>query len=140
MSGLVFTAVNNEAVSIRDDTVSRYLAYLDACNRRAWEELRGYLAKTVLVNGLPRTQDEYLADLVTTTKSFPDYRWRLVRAVVEGEWLAVHLHDVGTRSGPFRSDPGDDTHVETQEFDMYRILDGRIHEVEGTADNARLLL
>jgi hypothetical protein len=30
--------------------------------------------------------------------------------------------------------------VETQEFDMYRILDGRIHEVEGTADNARLAL
>ncbi len=127
-------------MTTRDDIVSRYLAYLDACNSRAWEELRGCLAETVRVNGMPRTQDEYLSDLVATTKAFPDYRWRLIRAVVEGEWLAVHLHDVGTRRGPFRGAPGDDTRVETQEFDMYRILDGRIHEVEGTADNARLRL
>jgi predicted ester cyclase len=73
-------------------------------------------------------------------RHFHDYRWRLVRAVVEGEWLAVHLHDVGTRSRPFLGAPGDGSRVETQEFDMYRIIRGRIREVEGTADNARLRL
>jgi hypothetical protein len=36
--------------------------------------------------------------------------------------------------------PGDGSRVETEEFDMYRIVGGRIHEVEGTADNARLPL
>jgi predicted ester cyclase len=73
-------------------------------------------------------------------RHFHDYRWRLVRAVVEGEWLAVHLHDVGTRSRPFLGAPGDGSRVETQEFDMYRIIRGRSREVEGTADNARLRL
>ncbi|GAA1586663.1 hypothetical protein GCM10009742_35790 [Kribbella karoonensis] len=130
----------NGVMATRDDVVSRYLAYLDACNRRAWEELRGYLAETIVVNGLSRTQDQYLADVRATTATFPGYRWRLVRAVVEGEWLAVHLHDVGTRSRTFLGVPGDGTRVETQEFDMYRIMAGRIHEVEGTADNARLCL
>jgi predicted ester cyclase len=134
------SAAENGAMNTRDDIVSRYLAYLNACNRRAWEELRGYLAETVLVNGSAREQDEYLSDLLATINTFPDYQWRLVRAVVEGEWLAVHLHDVGTRSGLFLGAPGDDTRVETQEFDMYRIIGGRIHEVEGTADNARLRL
>jgi predicted ester cyclase len=124
----------------RDTIVNRYLSYLDACNRRAWEELRGYLAESILVNGMPRTQDEYLSDVAATTETFPDYQWRLVRAVVEGEWLAVHLRDAGTRRAPFLGAPGDATRVETQEFDMYRIMDGRIHEVEGTADNARLRL
>jgi predicted ester cyclase len=124
----------------RDAVVNRYLSYLDACNRRAWEELREYLAESILVNGTPRTQDEYLSDVAATTDTFPDYQWQLVRAVVEGEWLAVHLWDTGTRKAPFLGAPGDATRVETQEFDMYRIMDGRIHEVEGTADNARLCL
>jgi predicted ester cyclase len=127
-------------MTVRDDIVSRYRAYLNACNTRAWQDIRGHLAETVLVNGIPRTQDQYLSDLAATTEVFPDYQWRLVRAVVEGDWLAVHLHDVGTRCGSFQGAPGDSTRVETQEFDMYRILAGRIHEVEGTADNARLRL
>jgi predicted ester cyclase len=130
----------NDAMTTRDDIVTRYLEYLDACNRRAWEQVRSHIADTVLVNGSPRTKDEYLSDLVTTTDAFPDYRWQLLRAVVEGEWLAVHLHDVGTRSLAFLGAPGDHTRVETDEFDMYRIIAGRIHEVEGTADNARLRL
>jgi predicted ester cyclase len=124
----------------RDDIVSHYRSYLDACNRRAWEELKAYLAETIVVNGQPRSQDQYIADVRATTETFPDYRWRLVRAVVEGEWLAVHLYDVGTRSNTFLGAPGNNSWVETQEFDMYRIIGGRIHEVEGTADNARLRL
>lgn len=43
-------------------------------------------------------------------------------------------------SASFRGAPGDETRVETDEFDMYRIIGGRIHEIEGTADNARLRL
>ena len=59
--------------------------------------------------------------------------------MVEGEWLAVRLHDVGTRTGPFHGAPGDGTPVETEELVMYRVVDGLIHEVEGTADNLRLI-
>ena len=35
----------------RDAVVNRYLSYLGACNRRAWGELRGYLAESIVVNG-----------------------------------------------------------------------------------------
>ena len=125
-------------VSTRDDVIRRYRDYLDACNRQAWDDLPGFLAETVLVNGRARTGPEYVADVVATTRSFPDYRWELRRAVWDGEWLAVHLHDSGTRVCAFRGAPGDGTRVETAEFDMYRIVGGLIEEVEGTADNARL--
>jgi predicted ester cyclase len=94
----------------------------------------------VVVNGLSRSRDEYVDDIVATIEVFPDYRWELVRAVVEGEWLAVHLQDTGRRAQPFLGAPGDGTRVETDEFNLYRVVDGRIHEVEGTADNARLSL
>jgi predicted ester cyclase len=125
-------------VTARDDVIHRYLEYLDACKRRAWDELGRFLAVTVLVDGRARTRREYVADVVSTTVAFPDYRWELRRVVLECEWLAVHLHDVGTRAGAFLTAPGDGTRIETDELDMYRILDGLIHEVEGTADNARL--
>lgn len=125
-------------MSSRDEVISRYRAYLGACNRRAWNELGTFLADSVLVNGVPRSRSEYVADVARTTAIFPDYRWSLRRAVHEGEWLAVHLYDTGTRHGDFLGAPGDGAPVETDEFDMYRIVDGLILEVEGTADNARL--
>jgi len=125
-------------VSNRDDVVRRYLDYLDACNRQSWDDLQNFLAESVLVNGQARTRPEYVADVMVTTTIFPDYRWELRRAVWDGEWLAVHLHDSGTRARAFLSAPGDGTRVETDEFDMYRIINGLIHEVEGTTDNARL--
>ena len=64
-------------MTARDEIVSHYRSYLDACNRRAWEELKTYLAETIVVNRLPRSQDQYLSDVRATTKTFPDYRWRL---------------------------------------------------------------
>jgi predicted ester cyclase len=122
----------------RDQVVRRYEQYLDACNRRAWDELGAFVADCVLVNGSVRSRREYVADVVATTSTFPDYQWELRRVVVEGDWLAVHLYDTGTRVGDFLGARGDGARVETDEFDMYRIVDGLIVEVEGTADNARL--
>jgi predicted ester cyclase len=125
-------------MATRDHIIARYRRYLDACNRRAWDELGTFVADTVVVNGVRRTRAEYVADVRVTCETFPDYQWDLVRAIVERDWLAVHLRDTGTRVRPFLGAPGDGSRVETQEFDMYLIQDGLIHEVEGTADNARL--
>jgi predicted ester cyclase len=122
----------------RDELVRRYEGYLDACNRQAWDELAGYVADSVLVNGTTRSRREYIDDIRATTSVFPDYRWELRRTVVEDQWLAVRLRDTGTRVGDFLGAPGDGRKVETDEFNMYRIVDGVIVEVEGTADNARL--
>lgn len=124
----------------RAAVLERYTRYLAACNCRAWSEIGSYVADEVLVNGRVRTRAEYVGDLQILCESFPDYRWTLVRALIEGDWLAVHLHDTGTRQGAFAGAPGDGTAVETDEFAMYRFgVDGRIQEVEVTADNARLI-
>ena len=122
----------------REVLIHQYEQYLDACNRRAWNEIEGYVADRVLVNGKAQSRGEYIANIIATTEVFPDYRWELRRTVVEGEWIAVHLGDSGTRTQTFMSAPGDARRVTTIEFDMYRWVDGVIVEVEGTADNARL--
>jgi predicted ester cyclase len=126
-------------VTGRDAVVQWYRRYLDACNRRAWTELADFLGDHVLVNGVTRSRDDHVADVRATVAAFDDCRWELRRAVVEGEWIAVHLHDTATRTGPFRGRPADGARVVTEEFDMYRIVGGAIVEVEDTADNAPLI-
>jgi len=61
----------------------------DRADSRTPETLRRYGSPTVLVNGRARTRPEYVADVMATTNTFPDYRWELRRAVWDGEWLAV---------------------------------------------------
>jgi predicted ester cyclase len=55
----------------RDELVRRYEAYLDACNRHAWDEIGGYLADSVLVNGVARSRREYVDDIRATISVFP---------------------------------------------------------------------
>jgi predicted ester cyclase len=117
-----------------------YAAYLAACNNRAWETIAGFVHSSVLVNGVQRTREQYVDDIRKTVAVFPDYAWELRHTVEQPPWLAVHLHDTGTRHRPFLGAPGDLSPVETDEFAMYRITNGRIAELWGTADNARLRL
>ena len=122
-----------------DELRSRYREYLDICNRHELDMLTGYLAERIRVNETSRTRSEYVDDLAALFESFPDYRWILVRDVVEEHWIAVHLRDSGTRAGPFRGAPGDGALVTTDEFAIYHFTEqGLIEHVETTADNARL--
>ena len=122
----------------RDELLDLYAGYLEACNRHAWDELSPRLADTVLVNGVSISRAEYMANLAALQDVFPDYQWRLKRAVVEPPWMAVHLETSGTRRRPFLDAPGDGTRVSSDEFVMYRIERLTIVELWGTADNARL--
>jgi predicted ester cyclase len=115
-----------------------YRAYLAACNDRDWPAIGGFVHSSMLVNGVHRTRDEYVDDIRKTVAVFPDYAWEIRRTVEQPPWLAVHLHDTGTRHGEFMGAPGDLSPVETDEFVMYRFADGRIAELWGTADNERL--
>ncbi len=123
----------------RDAVLARYASYLATRNRHDWDRLTPFLADTIVVNGRPRSRTEYADDLRALTAVFPDYRWQLQRALVEGDWLAVRLHDVGTCMAEFLGAPGDGRAVQTAEFAMYHFdNNGLITRVEVTADNARL--
>ena len=43
----------------------------------AWDKLVGFLADTVVVNGHVQTRAEYVANVMETAATFPDYRWEL---------------------------------------------------------------
>ena len=131
--------MSDQAAPSREEVVAFYDRYLDACNRRAADELGAYVDERVRVNGHDKTLAEYGTDLLAVGEAFPDYRWTVRHLVVELPWLAVHLTDAGTHLGPWLGQPPSGRRVTTDEFAMYRLENGRIAEVWVTADNWRLL-
>ena len=123
----------------RDELAEFYASYNEICNRHAFAELTPYVGARLVVNGRPRTADEYIADLYRVIDAFPDYEWVVQRLVIEDPWISVHLQDFGTHRGPWLDRPPTGKRVSTDEFAMYRFEDGRIAEIWVTADNARLV-
>ena len=61
------------------------------------------------------------------------------RLVVDGDWIAAHFDDTGTHRGTAFGLAATGRSVRTQEFAFYRVADGKIAEVWGTADDLDLL-
>jgi predicted ester cyclase len=133
--------------------------YLDVCNRHDLAGIRERLAPDVRRAHLPRGADagplaarsgaarsdvtavlpgrvDAAADLF---RAFPDYQWKRIAVVVEGDRLAAHLRARGTHRGSFEGVPATGRHVNVAEFGFYRIAGGRIVEYAGTAVDAELL-
>ena len=123
----------------RDRLKDWYRRYNEVCNAHRFEELSGFVAEDVVVNGEPQGLDGYVTGLRAVVDAFPDYRWDLRHLLVEGTWIAAHFVDTGTHLGPLWGLPPTGRSVMTQEFAMYRVDGGRVVEVWVTADNARLL-
>ncbi|MDH2444570.1 ester cyclase [Amnibacterium sp. CER49] len=116
-----------------------YEDYLDTCNRHDLDGLRDLLAPDVRRAHLPRGADAWLGDLDALFAAFPDYQWKRITLVVEGDRIAAHLRARGTHRGAFRGIPATGRHVNAAEFGFYRVERGRIVEFAGTADDAELL-
>ena len=113
--------------------------YLDACNRHDLDALRGLIAPDVRRAGAPGGADAWVRDVEALLEAFPDYRWKRITVVVEGDRIAAHLRTRGTHRGPFRGLRPTGRHVGVAEFAFYRIVGGRVAEYAGTDDGAELL-
>ena len=112
--------------------------YLEACNRHDLEALRALLAPDVRRAGAPGGADAWLRDVEALLEAFPDYRWKRIAVVVEGDRVAVHLRTRGTHRGTFRDVRATGRHVGVAEFAMFRVVGGRAVEYAGTTDDALL--
>jgi predicted ester cyclase len=88
---------------------------------------------------LPRGAEAWIDGVADVFRAFPDYQWKRITVLVEGERLAAHLRARGTHRGSFAGVPATGRHVNVAEFAFYRIVAGRITEYAGTADDAALL-
>lgn len=116
-----------------------YGDHLDACNRHDLAGIREHLAPDVRRAHLPRGVDAWIEGVADLFRAFPDYQWKRIAVVVEGDRLAAHLRARGTHRGVFHGVAPTGRHVNVAEFAFYRIAGGRIAEYAGTADSAGLL-
>jgi len=122
-----------------DELRAWYADYLDICNRHDLVAMRSLIDPTVRRAHLPGGVDAWIRDLDALFVAFPDFQWKRVSVLVEGDRLAAHLRASGTHRGVFRDIAPTGRHVNVAEFAMYRIADGRIAEYAGTADDAELV-
>lgn len=103
--------------------------YLDACNRHDLEALRSLVDPSVRRAHLPSGVDAWMADLAELFAAFPDWQWKRIQLVVEGDRIAAHLRASGTHAVTRR-------HVNVAEFSFLRVVNGRVVEFTGSG-NAR---
>ena len=116
-----------------------YEDYLDTCNRHDLDGIRALLHPDVRRAHLPRGADAWVEGIADLFAAFPDYQWKRITVLVEGDRLAAHLRARGTHRGPFLGVAATGKRVNVAEFAFYRIVDGRIAEFAGTADNTAML-
>lgn len=116
-----------------------YEDYLETCNRHDLDGIRARLAPDVRRAGAPGGADAWVRDVESLLVAFPDYRWKRITVVIEGDRLAAHLRTRGTHRGSFRGVRPTGRHVGIAEYAFYRIEGGRIAEYAGTGDDAGLL-
>lgn len=100
--------------------------FLDACNRHDFAAIRSFLAPAVRRAHLPGGADAWIDDLDDLFRAFPDWRWRRIQLVAEGDRLAAHLRGSGTHLGAFRGIAPTRRHVNVAEFSIARIEYGTI--------------
>ena len=117
-----------------DELRDWFADYLDAGNRHDLVELRALIAPDVRRAHLPSGADAWIAELDALFTAFPDFQWKRIGLLVEGDRVAAHLRAGGTHRGTFRGIAPTGRHVNVAEFAIYRIVDGRIVEYAGSAD------
>jgi predicted ester cyclase len=116
-----------------------YRRYNRCCNEHRFAMLGEFVHDNVKVNGEASDLARYIAGLTSVVDAFPDHHWDLRRLLVDGSWLSGHFVDTGTHTGTFLGVAPTGRSITIQEFATYRISDGKIAEVWGTADNVSLL-
>lgn len=116
-----------------------YADYLRYCNEHRFDELADFVHDGVVVNGEPVGLLGYAAGLHAVVEAFADYHWQLRHLLVDGAWLAAHLHDTGTHTGSRWGIAATGATIATEELALYRLRDGRIAEVWVTADDLGVL-
>ena len=122
-----------------DELHAWFSEYLDACNRHELTEVRALLAPDVRRAHRSGGADAWIADLASLFTAFPDFQWKRITVVAEGERVAVHLRAGGTHRGEYRGIAPTGRHVNVAEFGIYRVVGGRIADYVGTAEGAELL-
>ncbi|RWA07335.1 hypothetical protein EKO27_g7768 [Xylaria grammica] len=107
-----------------------YQSYLDACNDQDWDRMQQFYALPhVLVDGEPRTPSQLIERAKSMVAGFADWRLEIWHFAVDGDLIYVHLKLGGTHTAAFHGVEPTGRRVDTTEFALYRLVDGKFVEI-----------
>lgn len=71
--------------------------------------------------------------------AFPDWHWEIRNLSVDGDYLALHFGVGGTHRGDFQGRKATGRTVETTQFTLYHVVDGKFAEVWDLVDVESLI-
>ena len=107
-----------------------YRRYLERCNAHRFDELDEFVDPDVVVGDDVHGFAAYAEGLAEVVGAIPDFHWELRHLLVDADMMAAHLRDTGTTSAGRT--------VSIEEFSVYRVEHGRIVQVWGDLERARL--
>lgn len=103
-----------------------YRQYLACCNEHRLSRLAEFVHDPMKFNGASTPLTEYTQAIESFIQAFPDFHWTLEAIVVEGDTLAVRLHDTGTHQGEWQGLAPTGRRMSTPEVGFYQVRDGKI--------------
>ncbi|KAL6912731.1 hypothetical protein ACHAPO_007298 [Fusarium lateritium] len=119
----------SESTTKAEEYRSLYQKYLECCNAHDFEGMKTFYKSPLNVMDKPLDPDDVVAQFRPLVVAFPDWNWELRRLVIEGDYLSLHFRITGTNKGEFRGYKPTGRRVETTEFTLYHVVDGKFAEV-----------
>src|SRR5258706_8217958 len=123
------------------DTRHFYENYVDAINNHAFGGMEAYYSRSIRFQLYDTLQnfDDLIAGLNGLNSAFPDWHWKVLEVLFDGELITARYADTGTHRGLFQGIEPTGRKVDVLEFAVDRIADGRIGEMGSSLDVRELI-
>ncbi|KAI0202321.1 NTF2-like protein [Astrocystis sublimbata] len=106
-----------------------YQSYLDAYNNQDWDRVQQFYASPTLVDGKSWAPPDMIDRAKSMVAPFTGWRLEIWHFAVDGDMVWVHLKLGGTHTGVVQGVDPTGRRVETTEFALYRLVDGKFVEL-----------
>ncbi|EPE28785.1 NTF2-like protein [Glarea lozoyensis ATCC 20868] len=112
----------------------QYASYLEFCNAHAFSSMESFYTSPIKINDVPLAPADVTAQFRPLVAAFPDWHWEIRHFAIEGEYLHLHFKVGGTHLGIFEGIAPTGRRVETSQFTLYHVVQGRYAEVWDVTD------
>jgi steroid delta-isomerase-like uncharacterized protein len=114
-------------------------------NRGDFDALREFLAPEYLFYTPSRSaeshsREEYVENIKTIKKAFPDMNWKILELISVGNRVIMRYVGSGTHKGEYAGIPATRNHVEYGGTGIFRIENGKVVEEKVDGDSLGILL
>lgn len=113
------------------DLFDRYIAVL---NLHEMDRMTEFVHEEVVQNRTLVKREDVIADLKGHIGAVPNFKWRVLDVVVEGDTIAARLFNIGTPAKLWLGVEPTGKTVETLEFAFHKARDGKFYEMNYAMD------